>query len=71
MKEKLSDSFKSFLFLVCPDDSTEKYPGQKKEYLFKAHHVAAFNVAEYIGKIKAVFWIVASVLVAMGLAQLN
>ncbi len=71
MKKILSDPFKFFLFLVCPEDSTEKQSGLKKVHLFKANQFAAFNVAEYLGKIKAAFWVITSILIAMALAQLN
>ncbi len=66
MKEKIiSGTFNLLLFLVWAEDSTEHSDSGKK------YHFTGFCNPGYFGKIKAVFWIIISVLFSMMLAQLN
>ncbi len=66
MKENISALYKFLLFLVCPEDSTERYAEPDKTY-----HFSNFDMPAYAGIIKAGFWIVISILIVIGLAHLG
>ncbi|QTA93718.1 hypothetical protein [Desulfonema magnum] len=67
-EENISALCKFLLFLVRPEDSAELYAAPGKTHLLKTYHFSNSDMPAYAGKIKAGFWIVISVLIAIGLA---
>ncbi len=71
MEEKRSLFYGFLSFLFSPEDSTERYADADKTYLIRMYHFIAFDKGGYAGKIKAVFWMIVSVLTSLAIANLR
>jgi len=71
MEKKRFNLFKLLLFLVYPYDSTEKYSNPSHANMHAIYPVDIDYFSKYIGSVKALFWIIAAVIIAMVLSQLN
>ncbi|OQX24485.1 MAG: hypothetical protein BWK80_20630 [Desulfobacteraceae bacterium IS3] len=71
MEEKRSSFFGFLSFLFSREDSTERYADADKMYLVRMYHFIAFDNGGYAGKIKAVFWMIVSILTSLAIANLR
>jgi len=60
MKNKRFDFTEFVLFLLYPEDSTDRYPGT----FFVTHGSSVFHAPRYPGVVKLLFWMFISTLLA-------
>ncbi len=71
MERKKSSFFRSLLFLLTPEDSGGHCADADRAALTGICPLALFDRPDYLGKIKAALWVIASVLISAAIAQLG